>query len=277
MMKCKLDRVSVYCESYGKGLSLIALHGFAPDHRLMKGCLEPVFRHRKGWRRFYPDLPGMGKTKGEDWIVNSDQMLDIVLEFIDKVVPGQHFVLAGESYGGYLARAVALKRCDRVDGLLLICPLIIADPKRRVLPQHVVLARDSGFLSTLEKTNLADFESVHVVLTRQVWNRFKKEVLPGLKAADYTFLERIEKQGYSFSFDLESFVKVFDKPSLLLVGHQDSMVGYYDAWSVVEKYPRMTFAVLDRAGHDLQIEQKTLFNALVNEWLDRVEENIGKR
>lgn len=276
-MKCKLDRVSVYYESYGEGRPLIALHGFAPDHRLMKGCLEPVFRHRKGWRRFYPDLPGMGKTKGEGWIVNSDQMLDVVLEFIDNVVPDQHFVLAGESYGGYLARAVAQKRLDRVDGLLLICPMIIADQKKRVLPQHEVLARDSEFLSTLEKADLADLESIHVVLTRQVWNRFKKEVLPGVKAADYAFLERMEKQGYPFSFDLESFMGVFDKPSLLLVGRQDSMVGYYDAWSIVEKYPRMAFAVLDRAGHDLQIEQGKLFNALVNEWLDRVDENIRAR
>jgi hypothetical protein len=31
--------------------------------------------------------------------------------------------------------------------------------------------------------------------------------------------------------------------------------------------------VLDRAGHNLQIEQEALFNALVNEWLDRVGEN----
>ena len=32
------------------------------------------------------------------------------------------------------------------------------------------------------------------------------------------------------------------------------------------------FAVLDRAGHLLQYEQRDLFDALVNEWLDRVEE-----
>ena len=32
--------------------------------------------------------------------------------------------------------------------------------------------------------------------------------------------------------------------------------------------------VLDRAGHRLQMEQEKLFNALVDEWLDRVEESI---
>jgi len=272
-VKCQLDKITVYYESFGEGRPLITLHGFAPDHRLMKGCLELMFKRRKGWKRVYPDLPGMGKTKGEPWITSSDQMLDVVLEFIDKVVPNQHFVLAGESYGGYLARAVAQKRRNLVDGLLLICPLIIADRKKRVLPEHQVLARDSAFLSSLDRVDLRDFESGHVVLTRRVWNRYRKEVLPGLKSADYAFLGRLEKEGYAFSFDLEACTQIFEKPSLFVVGRQDASVGYYDAWSVMQKYPRMTFAALDRAGHDLQIEQEKLFNALVDEWLDRVEES----
>jgi hypothetical protein len=34
--------------------------------------------------------------------------------------------------------------------------------------------------------------------------------------------------------------------------------------------------VLDRAGHNLQIEQSRLFTALVHEWLDRVEEELRR-
>lgn len=33
------------------------------DHRLMSGCMEPIFTKREGWRRIYIDLPGMGVTK----------------------------------------------------------------------------------------------------------------------------------------------------------------------------------------------------------------------
>ncbi len=36
-------------------------------------------------------------------------------------------------------------------------------------------------------------------------------------------------------------------------------------------YPRATFAVLDTAGHNLQIEQPQVFNALASEWLDRLQ------
>ena len=36
-----------------------------------------------------------------------------------------------------------------------------------------------------------------------------------------------------------------------------------------------TFAVLGRAGHALGVEQEGLFQALMTEWLDRVEEGTN--
>jgi pimeloyl-ACP methyl ester carboxylesterase len=44
----------------------LMLHGWSVDHRLMKGCMEPVFKKMDTeWKRIYFDLPGMGRTKGE--------------------------------------------------------------------------------------------------------------------------------------------------------------------------------------------------------------------
>ena len=67
----------------------------------------------------------------------------------------------------------------------------------------------------------------------------------------------------------------FSPDHRLMTGCMEPIFNHRSGWQF-ENYPRSTFAVLDRAGHNLQIEQETLFNALVNEWLDRVEENIGK-
>jgi pimeloyl-ACP methyl ester carboxylesterase len=61
-------------------------------------------------------------------------------------------------------------------------------------------------------------------------------------------------------------------PSLIVAGRQDTAVGYRDQWRIIESYPRATFAVPDRAGHGTTPEQDQLFSALINEWLDRVEE-----
>jgi pimeloyl-ACP methyl ester carboxylesterase len=65
----------------------------------------------------------------------------------------------------------------------------------------------------------------------------------------------------------------YSGPTLFFLGRQDSDTGYRDAWRILEHYPRATFAALDRAGHNAQIEQPALFAALVHEWLDRVEES----
>lgn len=61
------------------------------------------------------------------------------------------------------------------------------------------------------------------------------------------------------------------KPVLLLAGRQDIVVGYQDLLETIEEYPRATFAVLDMAGHNLQIEQPELFQSLVEEWMIRTE------
>ncbi len=75
-----------------------------------------------------------------------------------------------------------------------------------------------------------------------------------------------------FSFDVDTLPTPFDGPTLMLTARQDNLCGYRDAWDLLDNYPRATFAVLDRAGHFVNIEQDVLCQALMREWLDRVEE-----
>jgi len=275
MMECQVRGITVQYEIRGQGHPLISLHGFWPDHRLMTGCMEPIFEHGSAWQRIYLDLPGMGKTPSKEWIANSDHMLDVVSDFIDQVIPGQRFALAGQSYGGYLARGIIYRQPALVDGLLLICPLIIPHRTQRSVPPHVALVKDPALMSSLEPSEREEFEASAVVQSHRIWERTRVEVIAGVSIADEDFLSKLQAHGYSFSFDVDTASPPFDKPTLILTGRQDASVGYRDAWEILDNYPRGTFAVLDRAGHNLQIEQETLFNALVNEWLDRVEENLN--
>ncbi len=68
-MECPLDRITISYEVRGEGRPLLALHGWPLDHRAMVGAFEPIFAKRKGWKRIYPDLPGMGKTKGAEGLL----------------------------------------------------------------------------------------------------------------------------------------------------------------------------------------------------------------
>lgn len=105
-MNTNIRGVQLYFESMDEGLPIITLHGFPTDHRAMKGMLEPIFAKRTGYRRLYLDLPGMGKSQSADWITGTDQVLETITHFIDEVIPDEPFLIAGQSYGGYLARGL---------------------------------------------------------------------------------------------------------------------------------------------------------------------------
>ncbi|MGA9141819.1 MAG: alpha/beta hydrolase [Methanocella sp.] len=271
-MICDVDGLEIYYETCGEGTPVLMIHGFGIDHHVMTGCMEPIFRGRPGWKRIYIDLPGMGKTRGTDDIVNADGMLDVVIRFVEKVVPEGRFLVAGESYGGYLAQGMVYRVPERLDGVLLICPVVVADRKKRTLPRRATFFRNEALLAGIEPAVRSFFERMLVLQDKKRWERFQADIVPGMRSKDEAFLSRFQQSGYAFSFDVEKPPRPFGKPSLLLAGRQDATVGWEDMLKVVRNYTRGTFAVLDRAGHGLEAEQETAFNCLVNEWLDRVEE-----
>ncbi|MFW9956018.1 MAG: alpha/beta fold hydrolase [Candidatus Thorarchaeota archaeon] len=270
-MRCSIRDCNIYYETFGEGTPIIGLHGSTLDLNSMKGCMEPIFNKRKGWKRIYSDFPGHGRTPGSESIKGSDDVLQVLLDFIDNVIPDTQFVLVGLSFGGYIAQGIAHYIPDRVAGLLLIVPRVISNPRQRNLPKKSVLARENDFLSKLDAQERAGFEEVTVLQTKSVWNRYVKEISSGVRVADTMFLQRLDPAIDAFSFDVDEGAEQFDKPTLILTGRQDHIVGYQDTWTILERYPHATFAVFDRAGHALQLEQEILFNALVDEWLDRVE------
>ncbi|KPB05994.1 alpha/beta fold hydrolase [Bacillus sp. CHD6a] len=267
MPYCKVQQAELFYEDLGEGTPIIMLHGFSPDHRLMSGCMEPVFENKGGFRRIYMDLPGMGQSRNYDEIKSSDDMLNAVLDFIQTTIPDQKYVLVGESYGGYLARGVIHHQKEQVLGGAFICPVIQPYAKDRTVGQHKIVKTDPAFVKSLTPLELEEFKNKSVVLDEVTWRRYREEILSGIQSADIPFLEKVQKN-YGFSFEIDQ--TEFTKPSLFLLGKQDAVVGYQDALELQDRYPRGTFAVLDGAGHNLQIEQPQIFNALVSEWLERL-------
>jgi len=270
-METTVRDIPIYYEVHGSGRPILMIHGWSPDHRLMKGCMEPIFQSvDTAWRRIYFDLPGMGKTPGRPWITGTDQMLKVILEFIDGVIPEEHFSVAGESYGGYLARGVIKERPAQVDGLLLICPTAIQETHQENATAFQVLEKDEAFVASLSEEERRYFEGINVIQNQRVWERFRDDVLPGLQVADYDFLEKVLSQQVPYVVNVDEIAQPYRQPALMVMGRQDSVVGYRDHWQLIENFSRASFVVLDKAGHNLQIEQDVLFTALVKEWLARI-------
>jgi pimeloyl-ACP methyl ester carboxylesterase len=251
----------VHYVEQGHGSVVLALHGAGVDHREVMACLEPVFDALTGYRRIYPDLPGMGRTPAPDTIKSADDVLEVLLAFIEGVIGDQPLLVAGHSAGGYYAQAIAGQRPEQVVGLALLCPLLAG---LHDVPEHEVVYR-SGRMGN------AEFRDYFTVQTAKTLDRYQRDVEPAAPLADQSALARIGERWELTRPPAEEVP--YRRPTLLVTGRQDSTVGYARAWELLDDYPRATFAVLDRAGHALPHEQPGLLRALVSEWLDRVKEH----
>jgi pimeloyl-ACP methyl ester carboxylesterase len=113
-------------------------------------------------------------------------------------------------------------------------------------------------------------EAMSVVITAETVRRNHEEIERALADADQAAVNRIGER-YEGSFPLVPADGSYEHPALVITGRQDSVLGFNDQWRRYGQWPRATFAVLDRGGHGLFIELAGLHNALVSDWVDRVE------
>lgn len=251
-----VERHAFHFVEHGAGRPVLVLHGAGVDHREAEGCFEPAFDGVAGFRRIYPDLPGMGRTVASDRLRSADDVLDMLLDFAGNVTGGAAYLLIGHSAGAYYAQAMAAKEPGRVAGLALVCPLL---PDLRDVPEHRVAVGggigDEGF------------RSYFVVQSPEMLERYERWVRPAAALVDETALERIGER-WELARDQGP---PYPGPTLVVAGRLDSTVGFAAAADLLGHYPHASLAVVDDAGHALPHEQPDLLRALVAEWLSRVE------
>jgi pimeloyl-ACP methyl ester carboxylesterase len=254
-MEQPAGEVSVHYVQHGSGRPVLVLHGAGVDHREAEACFEPALAGVPGLRRIYPDLPGMGRTTAPEWLDSADGVLGVLLDFAAAVTAGSPYLLIGHSAGAYYAQAMAGRRPDEVAGLALVCPLL---PDVRDVPGHRVAA-GSGELGD------DAFRSYFVVQTPRMLERYERFVVPAAELADQAAMERI---GANWAL---AGSEPHPGPALIVAGQLDSTVGSAAAVGLAARFPSVTLAVLDDAGHALPHEQPELLRALVEDWCARVE------
>ncbi|MFC6583109.1 alpha/beta fold hydrolase [Sulfitobacter aestuariivivens] len=248
------------------------MHGGGLDHRHMMDALEPVFADRAGWKRVYLDLPGHGRSTVDETVATQDEVFELIRAFAKTVFRDERFAVVGESRGSYHAMAFAHVRPADLRGMMLV----VADgmPGATVdwRPEHSTLVcAPEGLAEGVSAEARARFSRL-VVQRPEILSKIEKTKVPAAHLVDASLAARIRKN-FGFSFDLTAPPAPFEKPALILNGRQDAMAGYKDMMDGIERYPRATFAVLDRAGHSLSWEQPALFRALTQDWLDRMDDD----
>jgi pimeloyl-ACP methyl ester carboxylesterase len=173
--------VPVHYVEHGAGTPVLTLHGAGVDHREVMACLDPVLGAANGYRRIYPDLPGMGRTPGPESMASADDVLAVLLGFVDGVIGDQPLLVAGHSAGGYYAQAIASRRPDQVVGLALVCPLLAGI---RDVPDHEIAVGSASL-------GPAGFRGYFTVQTPENLARYESYVEPAMGLVDQSAMTRI--------------------------------------------------------------------------------------
>ncbi|KAF3386788.1 hypothetical protein F1880_000779 [Penicillium rolfsii] len=260
----------------GEGLPILIVHGWEMDGRVEALDFEPIFSKVIGLRRIYVDLPGMGTSLANN-IKNMDDIYHRLVQFIDSRLGQSRFLLIGTSCGGYLARAIAQKYTEQIDGLLLRVPLIEPADIKRDLDDFKPLVANEQLMSNMSAEDSSRLGNVLVqtpAYVKTLKAKYDQAVFPAMKAADNQVLDpiRADPNRYRLSFSLDTVNSKFFAPTLILCGRQDEVVGYRDSLRLLELYPRSTYVILDRGIHSLPVDETGVFEALVRDWITRVNE-----
>jgi pimeloyl-ACP methyl ester carboxylesterase len=246
----------------GDGPAIVCLPWFSLDAAVTAEALEPVLA-MSGLRRIYLEPPGHGRSPVGP--TNADEVLSVLAAYADRVAGPQRFLLAGFSYGGYLAAALARRWPQRVRGLLLVCPGTRIRPDDRDLPPAAADG-EPGWLEGVPPDLHSHLSTALGERTRATAERVSA-ILAAAAPGEQAYLAEWRATGYQLSD--EGSPARFNGPVDIIAGRQDGIAGYADQFRALDRYPNGTYAVLDRAGHYLPFERPDPFAFLVREWLSR--------
>lgn len=258
----------VVAERRGSGLPVVLVHGNGVDHRVLLDVDDAL--DLPGIERIHLDLPGFGRAPALPTPGGLPELAASLAEAVAGILGGRRFAVVGQSLGGLLARDTAARLRRQCAGIALLAPVVDSDRSRRTLPAHEVLEEDPGFVAELDPADADDYLPLAVIRTRDNWERFRTAVLPGIRSSDPEAVAALAAR-YTLPELPDDRLDGFDGPVLIIAGRQDAVVGFEDQWRLAQRLPHATFALLDRAGHNIEVDAPDAVHALVRDWAAQVE------
>jgi proline iminopeptidase len=222
------------------------------------------------------DARGSGESEGNGTFSHEQWAADI--DGLRQWIGAERIIMAGGSYGGFMAMEYAIRYPERVRALVL----------RDTSPDnsHEKLARDNAFASARVRLDLDRFNRIFDGRVRDnddlrdCW----REILP-LYDFSYdpavveervaTTLCRYEAHNYAFSvnihhYDLKPLLPQISCPTLITVGRTDWITPVACSEVIARLVPDSRLVIFEKSGHSPQIEEAEAWTRTVREFLAEV-------
>lgn len=261
-------RTNVHDQGEG-GVPVLLIHGSGPgvtawaNWRLV---LPELARHR---RVVAPDMLGFGYSeRPDDRIYNKERWVRHALGVMD-ALGLERVDLVGNSFGGGLALALAIKHPERVRRLVLMGSVGVRFPITRGLEEVW------GYEPSLDAMRrlMEVFAFNKALLTDELAEmRYQASVRPGFQESFAAMFPAPRQRWVDALASEERDIRALPHDTLILHGREDEVIPLDASCKLAGLMDRAQLHVFGRCGHWTQIEHADRFVRLVNDFLNEADQ-----
>lgn len=265
MTNIDIKDVTLHYEIFGEGEPVYFFHGNGVDMTSHYALYDDLFF---GYKRIYLDIPGMGESEADAGLNSTNDILDVVLGFIDEMTGEEQIILVGHSYGSYMCLGVMDRLQEQVKAGFITCPVVEGQKHLRTLEklEHQV---DEAFEVTQDKEFYKNYLSMTVRINEATWELYRRLMVPGIKRANKTFMKNLRRdENVFYQFRCEDNIQINEATKVyVLLGQYDNVVGYKDQIRFFEPKDHVKTTILTNTGHNPMIDAYDEVRRLAREFV----------
>ncbi|WP_020394561.1 alpha/beta fold hydrolase [Thiolinea disciformis] len=250
----------------GSGEPVLLIHGSGPGVSAWANWRLTMPSLAEAFRVIAPDMAGFGfSERPENYTYNMDNWVTQALGLLD-ALGIQRASVVGNSFGGALALALAIRHPDRVNKLVLMgsvgVPFTITEGLDRVW----------GYQPSLEamKALLDIFAYSRELVNDELANlRYQASIRPGFQESFSAMFPAPRQRWVDAMASKLEDIRALPHQTLIIHGREDQVIPLQNAYDLLGLIQRAELHVFGQCGHWTQIEYAPAFNMLVKHFLLR--------
>lgn len=257
--------IQTNCHDLGQGQPVFLVHGSGPGVSAYANWRLTMPALSKHFRVIAPDMVGFGFTERPE---NHDYSMDNWVKHIVGVMDALEIEKAhivGNSFGGALAIATALRHPERIDRMVLMG----AAGTQFELTEGL----DAVWGYTPSIKNMRDLLDIFaydrsLVSDELARLRYEASIQPGFQESFSSMFPAPRQRWVDALASSDADIRGLSNETLIIHGREDRVVPLSSSLHLAELIDRAQLHVFGRCGHWTQIEQTDRFNRLVVEFLN---------
>lgn len=255
----------------GEGPPVLLIHGSGPGVTGWANWRLTIPALAQRFRVLAPDMVGFGYTeRPADVQYNMDNWVSHIIGFMDALGIKQAHVV-GNSFGGGLALALAIRAPQRVSRLVLMGSAGVSFPITDGLDQVWGYTPSLANMRSLLDVFAFNRSLLSEDLARM---RYEASIRPGFQEAFSRMFPAPRQRGVDGLASPETAIRALPHQTMIVHGREDKVIPLSSSYKLFELIPRAQLHMFGECGHWTQIERAERFNRLVGDFFA---EDAGNR